>query len=87
MKKFREKPVVVEAEQWFPDHPIEGVIPSYPCSGVISLNASPQHAWMGDHLVTLGDWIIKGADGERFVCTPDVFEERYEPIPEELWYD
>jgi hypothetical protein len=30
-----------------------------------------------------GDWIIKGIQGEFYPCKPDIFEETYEPVPDE----
>ena len=85
--QYRKKPYPVDAEQWFPDHPVEGVLPSYPCSGEFSATSLPQNGWLGDYLVAPGDWIVTGANGERWVCKPNVFEERYEPREEGLWYD
>ena len=33
----------------------------------------------GTHLVTFGDWIIRGVKGELYPCKPDVFALTYEP--------
>lgn len=33
----------------------------------------------GGHLVTPGDWIIKGVKGEFYPCKPDIFAATYEP--------
>jgi hypothetical protein len=35
----------------------------------------------GGHVVTPGDWIITGVQGERYPCKPDIFEATYEPVP------
>lgn len=35
----------------------------------------------GNHLVSWGDWIIKGVNGELYPCKPDIFEKTYEPVP------
>ena len=32
----------------------------------------------GDHLVTPGDWIITGIQGEHYPCKPDIFAATYE---------
>jgi hypothetical protein len=32
----------------------------------------------GQHLVSWGDWIIKGVKGELYPCKPDIFEATYE---------
>ena len=34
----------------------------------------------GEHLATIGDYIIKGIKGEYYPCKPDIFEATYEQI-------
>ena len=34
----------------------------------------------GKHLVSFGDWIIKGVKGEFYPCKPDIFEATYEEV-------
>lgn len=34
----------------------------------------------GEMLVSEGDYIIKGVQGEFYPCKPDIFEQTYEPI-------
>ena len=83
MVKFRKKPVVIEAVQWFKhgDHKQVTFVPSnHPAWNC------PEQAencgWIetleGGHFVTPGDWIIKGVKGEFYPCKPDVFAETYE---------
>jgi hypothetical protein len=80
MAKFRKKPVVIEATQWFKhgDHPVVTVMPrgfESPTKGrVLTLE--------GDMEVTSGDWIIKGVKGEHYPCKPDIFEATYEAVNE-----
>ncbi len=33
----------------------------------------------GKHLVSWGDFIIQGVNGEIYPCKPDIFEKTYEP--------
>lgn len=33
----------------------------------------------GIHLISWGDWIIRGVKGELYPCKPDIFEATYEP--------
>jgi hypothetical protein len=33
----------------------------------------------GVYLVSFGDWIIRGVQGELYPCKPDIFEATYEP--------
>lgn len=34
----------------------------------------------GDMTAKIGDWIIKGVQGEFYPCKPDIFEETYEAV-------
>lgn len=34
----------------------------------------------GRHLVSWGDYIIRGVKGELYPCKPDIFEETYDPV-------
>lgn len=78
--KFRKKPVVIEATQWFKlgDHP--AVEPFF--------HHDPErvgYGWIktleGGHIVMPGDWIITGVKGEHYPCKPAIFEMTYEPMP------
>jgi hypothetical protein len=78
--KFRKKPVVIEATQWFKngDHPM-----------VYTKHGSASDLWgyiktlEGEHIVTPGDWIITGIKGEHYPCKPDIFAATYEPVEEQ----
>lgn len=82
--KFRKKPVVIEAAQWFKmgDHPAVLIAPLDPFSEF----RLGYHGWIqtleGGHVVTPGDWIITGVKGEHYPCKPDIFEQTYEPVEE-----
>ncbi len=84
--KFRKKPVVIEAFQFFDD--------STSYSLVRWANES-QHklglefvTWENDGLfiptlegemkASVGDYIIRGVKGELYPCKPDIFEATYE---------
>ena len=71
--KFRKKPVVIEANQWFKngDHPM--VTPDKVQKSFGSIETLE-----GYHIVTPGDWIITGVKGEHYPCKPDIFEMTYE---------
>ena len=34
----------------------------------------------GQHLVSWGDWIIRGVKGDIYPCKPDIFELTYDPV-------
>lgn len=73
MNKFRKKPVVIEAEQWFPGSNIRGV--EYEGgedhrATIITLE--------GIMIVSPGDWIVTGIKGEKYAVKPEIFEATYE---------
>jgi hypothetical protein len=76
--KYRKKPVVIEATQWFKhgDHPKVTIMPRG--------QESPEKGWIdtleGGHIVTPGDYIITGVIGECYPCKPDIFEMTYEIV-------
>lgn len=83
--KFRKKPIVVEAEQWFPEKDIEGVnvLKKYLLNGTLIDNEwTFVNTLEGLMHVSPGDWIITGVDGEKYPCKPDIFEKTYEPVEE-----
>lgn len=49
-------------------------------------NVSPSELFVktleGDHHVSVGDYIIKGVQGELYPCKPDIFKETYEIVEE-----
>lgn len=75
--RYRKRPVVVEARQWFThgDHPHVEEHPD---------PREKEKGWIntleGGHAVTPGDYIITGVAGEHYPCKPDIFEETYEPV-------
>ena len=94
--KFRKKPVVIEATQWFKhgDHPAvmeRGTLTVTTGCGANECSSKSEvqlegcgfiHTLEGDHIVTPGDWIITGVQGEHYPCKPDIFEKTYEPAGE-----
>ena len=36
----------------------------------------------GNHHVSVGDYVIKGVQGELYPCKPDIFEQTYELVEE-----
>ena len=93
--KFKNKPVVIEATQWFKDgdHPFVfmcwfdavGKVRWAPGDlGSINIYGCikrPAIATLeGWHVVTPGDWVITGVKGEHYPCKPDIFEATYERV-------
>ncbi len=91
-KKFRKKPVVIEAVQWnghnlqeIKDFVGKDLVYSicdtaWECGKGIPYVSMKIHTLEGDHEVLKGDFIIKGIKGEFYPCKPDIFEKTYESI-------
>ena len=79
--KFRKIPVEVEAVEWKGFNGTE--IDSF-------MGVGPSHYWEhgglyiktleGTHHASMGDWIVRGIQGEFYPCKPDIFSETYEPV-------
>ena len=81
-KRYRKKPVVIEAIQWTGDNlaaifAFAGEQAIYTSEGQLFI-----HTLEGSHLANLNDQIIKGVKGECYPCKPDIFELTYEPEAE-----
>ena len=92
MSKYRKKPVVVEAMQFTGSSTSVNLVESWMSSGV-----EPSPSFMstqdlgrvinietleGIMEATMGDWIIKGVNGEFYPCKPDIFAATYERVEE-----
>lgn len=84
---YQKKPIVVEAEVfnldiWKAEVRHEGVSKTYP-----KVTLSVAHFFTpvistleGDMIVSDGDYIIEGVNGEYYPCKPDIFAKTYEPV-------
>jgi hypothetical protein len=85
MKKYRKKPIVIEATQlteeaFTCEHPSElhvAGVTYYPKERVAKINTLE-----GEMTANIGDFIIRGANGELYPCKPDIFEKTYEKAEE-----
>lgn len=84
MTKYRKKPIVIEASQFFHEAPmLPGVAYEPDPEGkglgrayVVTIHG--QRAYLAD-----GDWVITEPDGRHhYPCKPDVFAATYEPVME-----
>ena len=92
MPKFRKKSVAIEARQWTGDNFQELYnwgLPDSINSYAKIVWAGPPHSESkclsietleGEMIASLGDWIIKGVEGEFYPCKPDIFEATYDPV-------
>jgi hypothetical protein len=80
MKKYRKKPVVIEAIR-YEDETAQAIVDwvgeaaefDDQDRGIVIRTLE------GDHLALRGDWIIRGVAGEFYPCKPDIFQATYEP--------
>ena len=89
MAKYRKKPVIIEARQLTKDVG-ERINLALWCGGEINHDPKPSDptdvritiripTLEGVMTADIGDWIIKGVQGEFYPCKPDIFEATYEP--------
>lgn len=78
MKKYRKKPVVIEAVQWTGSNEDE-VLAFFPEVDFVEDYCIVQ-TLEGDMRGMPGDWIIRGVSGEYYPCKPGIFEATYEEV-------
>ncbi len=91
MKNYRKKPVVIQAIQWdglnlsevmsFCEGKARAEI--YDAAYKAGVDRPVADIFIdtleGAHHASVGDYIIKGVNGEFYPCKPDIFEKTYEP--------
>lgn len=86
--KFRKKPVVIEAMQF---NRTNGSVVAKWCGGRWHSETKPSDPtdvaeWVdiptleGVMRASLGDWIVKGVQGEFYPCKSDIFQQTYEQV-------
>lgn len=92
MNKFRKKPVVIEAVRYLGNGNVEGTPPEWLWKALENGTArfpngsDPLMLYTLESLadrplvVSPGDWIIRGVQGELYPCKPDIFAATYEPV-------
>lgn len=78
-KKYRKKPVVIEAVQFTGENAQEIVGWIEEPAAINRAGDIRIHTLEGDHRARPGDWIIRGVKGEFYPCKPEIFEATYEP--------
>ena len=90
VKKYRKKPVIIEAIQW--DGSYESYKEIKKCFSDLITTSINYHEkynkvyfWKiftleGGHEVSPGDYIVKGVKGEYYPVKPDIFRETYEGV-------
>lgn len=88
IKKYRKKPVVIEAIRFWNG---DGKSTVSECIKFCNNNADLVQTCSCGHVLVIrtlegeitasdGDWIIKGIEGEFYPCKPDIFVKTYEEI-------
>lgn len=83
IRKFRKKPVEIEAIQ-FNGFNFEDIY--YWMYGNSGINSNCYRETMvietleGNMVANVGDYIIKGVQGEFYPCKPDIFEQTYDAL-------
>ena len=94
IKQYRKKPIIIEALQWDGSRhrPMWDFLENKPSSCMESSgeNFYIDHSQVdggliiktleGEHIASIGDFIIKGINGEFYPCKPDIFEKTYEEV-------
>lgn len=80
--KYKNKPVVVEAIQFDGDnfYEVEQFTKGEAFCGPLGMLFIG--TLEGEMLVSEGDYIIKGVEGEFYPCKPDIFHKTYEEVEE-----
>lgn len=85
MSKYRKKPVIIDAFQYFYSHSFEA--PDWYNKAVKDgtvFQAEDGHYCIktleGNHYISDNDYVIRGVNGELYPCKPDIFEKTYEKV-------
>lgn len=86
MAKYRKKPVVVDAIQYHPGYGSHARLDDFAGRENVvydRLGNAFIKTLEGDMKISLGDYVIKGIQGEFYPCKPDIFEATYEIFRQE----
>ena len=80
MPKYVKKPVVIEAVQWTGENLIDLLNFCDKCFSYEKNNKAVLAiaTLEGTMVASIGDFIIKGVQGEFYACKPDIFELTYD---------
>jgi len=84
MRKYVKKPVEIEALQWTGDNLVEILSFAKACFSYEKNGSSvlAVATLEGTMTASVGDYIIKGIQGEFYACKPDIFNLTYEEVTE-----
>lgn len=87
--KYRKKPVIIEAIQFIDNADRIMEIHEFLGGDTMGINYEDKYnpyikieTLEGTMKASVGDYIIKGVNGEFYPCKPDIFEKTYEEVAE-----
>jgi len=81
VKRYRRKPLVLEAVHYTPDTDKEALLKWLGRDGYFREDGTLVIRTLeGDMIAPLGYYIVKGVKGEAYPVSPEVFTQIYEPI-------
>lgn len=84
MAQFQKIPVDIEAVQWLGNNDQEMI--EFAGEGALNKDVGPNEYLIpikdsNEFLrVKVGDWLIRGVEGELYPCSPSVFAKTYKPL-------
>lgn len=82
IKQYKKRPIPIKAVQWEGEENLDEVLKF--CEGCaewkMTLNFLLVHTLEGTMRADIGDYIVKGVDGEFYPCKASIFEKTYEEI-------
>ncbi len=84
IKKYKKKPIVVEAVQWTGRNDTEVLEFLENSKSDYDYNGKEIYieTLEGKMFVSDGDFVIKGVKGECYPCKPNIFEQTYDEVQE-----
>lgn len=76
--KYRKRPFVIEAVHFFDEESANFIVGWTGAERVEGGRALLISTPEGDLRADLGDWVIRGIQGEFYPCKPDIFAATYE---------
>ena len=83
MAKYVKKPIPITAIQWTGDNAVElAEFTNGKCKFRVGRPSIKIPTLEGDMGANIGDYIVRGVEGEFYPCRQDIFEKTYEKISE-----
>lgn len=79
-KFYKKRPIVIQAVQWTGDNQTEMLKFCERCFSKMEKDNLVVVTLEGDMTASVGDYIIRGIQGEFYPCKPDIFELTYETV-------